>query len=469
MLYLQSIYSIILNSMHKATGRLSRKTSNAVITLSCAGLISFFICFFMPKFWKYGIKGSLTLNTGICSIMLFLIILFGIKGELKSIKWNPFVFFLFFFAGAGVMAISFLHPIGKGYRAWALLMMFGFPCLYYVWNNRGDYNELYKRLSAATVIVGIIFYVYCFIRATNGKLKIVSERITGAFYDANMLSMIGMIMVCCAFYMLLVNRQSKAWFALTALGFGVGTDIVLLGESRLSILIVVGSLFAFSVFYIKCREDYGGKSRSAKLLRTEIILLSLIIFILAGKLMVEVNAKAVDEDAEAQTASVITYVYQDPTTPGESPLDRFSPDGQDLNAYTAGRVNIWKNYAQFLNMTGNDFNKADWAALTGDTVKHAHNNFLEIGFRCGVPVAILHTLLELVAGIICIIFLFGRKYRDPSYLFSIVFMVSYAVESLFDIATLPFERPAPFFFYMAMLPVFMFGSNKVEEGPKHLE
>ena len=48
-------------------------------------------------------------------------------------------------------------------------------------------------------------------------------------------------------------------------------------------------------------------------------------------------------------------------------------------------------------------------------------------------------------------------------------MITYAVQSLFDIATMPFERPAPFYFYMAMIPIFMFGSNtNVEEHkPKH--
>ena len=33
-------------------------------------------------------------------------------------------------------------------------------------------------------------------------------------------------------------------------------------------------------------------------------------------------------------------------------------------------------------------------------------------------------------------------------------MICYAVESMFDIATLPFERHAPFYFYMALIPLF---------------
>lgn len=136
--------------------------------------------------------------------------------------------------------------------------------------------------------------------------------------------------------------------------------------------------------------------------------------------------------------------------------DRFSIEGQDINTFTAGRYEIWKNYAKHLNMIGNDFSKTDWGELTGKTVKHAHNNFLEIGYRCGIPVAVLHLLLELVSGYICIIWLFSPKHKDTSYFFSIVFLITYAIQSAFDIATLPFERPAPYFFYLALVPIFTF-------------
>lgn len=466
--FIQSLYTLILNPAYKITCRIDGKIRNAIVLLTCISLAVYFVLFFTEPLHDYMRRGH-TFNSAICSIVLFILIVFSIKGELKPVKWNKLVFYLFFLAGLGVVIISFLHPIGSGYRAWGLLMMFGFPCIYFVWNNRGDYDVLYKRLAAANVLVGVAFYIYCFIYAANGGQMLEGTRIKCFFYDSNQFSMIGMIMVSCTMYMLLVNRHSKSWFALTALGFGIGIDIVFLGESRLSILVVAGSLLAFTIYYIKCgREFHSEKSRSSRWIRAEILLISLIVFIFAGRAMISINERAISQ-SDARVASVEIVVPSNVAIPEGSALDRFDTEGQDLNSYTAGRYNIWKNYAQFLNMTGNDYSKSDWAALTGNTVKHAHNNFLEIGYRCGVPVAILHTVLELVAGIICLIWLFGRKYKEPAYLFAIVFMITYTVQSLFDIATMPFERPAPFFFYMAMIPIFMFGSNKsVEEHkPKH--
>ena len=465
---LQSLYALILNPVYKITDKIDEKIRNAVVSLSCLGLTFYFVLFFTTYLHYYMRRGH-TFNSLICSFVLFILLVFSIKGELKPVKWNKLVFYLFFLAGLGVVVISFLHPIGSGYRAWGLLMMFGFPCVYYVWNNRGDYDVLYARLSAATIVSGIVLYICTFIAAALGEPIIYENRVKGFFYDANQFSMIGMIMVSCTMYMLLVNRHSKSWFVLTALGFGIGTDIVFLGESRLSILIIAGSLLAFTIYYIKSgKEFHSEKSRSSRWIRAEILLISLIVFIFAGRAMISINERAISQN-EVSLASVEYLVPSTIESAEGSALDRFDTEGKDLNSYTAGRYNIWKNYAQFLNLTGNDYSKSDWAALTGNTVKHAHNNFLEIGYRCGVPVAILHTVLELVAGIICLIWLFGRKYKEPAYLFAIVFMITYAVQSLFDIATMPFERPAPFFFYMTMIPIFMFGSNKSgeEHRPKH--
>ena len=438
-------------------------------------LVAYFIFFFSP-FAKAVFKQSLTMNHLACSLVLLVLIVFSVEDKLEPVKWNKLVFGLFFCAGAGVVVISFLHPIGSGYRAWGLMMMFGFPCLYFVWNNREDYNELYKSLSAATVTVGILYYAYCMKIAFKGMLAVGGGRVNGTFGDANMYSMIGMIMVCSALYMLLVNRGSKAWFLLTLLGFGVGMDITWLGQSRLSILVVLEALFAFSIYYLKIKNDFtASNTRAIRLLRAELLLISFVVFLFVGRMMVSVNNEIIarmsfvsvsstEEMLCFETGQNEIEIALTGTDTDENAIDRFIPDGGDADSYTAGRYSIWKGYAQFLNMTGNDFSKADWRALTGKTVKHAHNNFLEIAYRCGIPVACVHILLELVAGIISIIYLFSKRYRDPAYLFVVLFMVTYAIQSFFDIATIPFERPAPFFFYMAMIPIFAFKRNDKKEG-----
>lgn len=480
---IQKCFSFFLNPVSIILNKVSESFKHLVITACCFALVVYFVLYFTPS---TDIRFRLTYDHLICGAILIILTLFSIEGPLKPVRWNKLVFSAFVLSGFGIILTSFLHPVGSGYRAFGMMLMVGFPCMYYVWNNRADYESLYKRLSAATAAVGMLYFCYCFYRANRGELGIAYGRVTGTFYDSNMFSMIGMIMVCASLYMLLVNRNSKLWFLLAATAMGAGISIVKMGVSRLAILVVLGSMVAFPIYYLKTQSYFTEAAGLViKLIRAELLLVAVIVFVLAGNLMLSLNARAVEASQlppESESAAVETETEQqiEPEQQSETgqqtevvaegetetldPMDRFDTDGMDLNTYTAGRYQIWKGYAQFLNLTGNDFSKADWNALTGDTVKHAHNNFLEIAYRCGVPVACLHIMLELIAGIICLIWLFSPKYKEPYYLFCIVFMICYTVQSLFDIATLPFERPAPFYFYMMMIPVFTFGTEKKEES-----
>ena len=414
----------------------------------------------------------------VCCVILFILIIFSIKGPLKRVKWNPWIFYTFFAAGLGIFVISFLHPIGDGYRAFSFIMMFGFPCLYYVWNNRRDYDTLYKMLASGTSIAVILYYLLFIYLASKGALMIAYGygRVSVTCRDPNMLSMIGMIAVNSAFYMLTVNRNSKAWLALTAVSMGTGCSLTFIGGSRLSTLVIAGSFVIFVIYYIKTSADITeARTKGLRLCRAAIVIAAVATFVLLGNTMLTLNDMVAADNAAQAQISESAEVEEEPVdsqpaevspeqaaqeTETDDVIERIvdSTNATDADSFLSGRLTLWRNYSQFLNMTGNDFSKADWDALNKDCApaKHAHNNFFELAFRCGIPVACIHILLELMAGIICLIWLFGRKYREPFYLFCIISMCCYALESMFDIATLPFERPAPFYFYMAMIPVFTF-------------
>lgn len=486
MYLLQGFYALLLNPIYKITGKIDERVRNAIITLCCIFLTGFFIAYYDAAN-RLGIYLKHTKNSMLCGLVLVILVICSIKAPLKKVEWDRVLFYLFFIAGLGIVAISFLHPIGRGYRPFGMMMMVGFPCMYFVWNNRGDYDVLYKRLSFATCFVGLLFFAYCLKLAANGELLIADGRVCAFFRNANMFSMVGMVMVCASVYMFMVNRKSLIWFIYSVASFAVGWEIVLLGVSRLSILVDAGSVAALVIYGIKTRSAIiTEQGRTATYLRSLAILVVLVLTVTAGSFVLKMNSNAIMEKALAESAATEQQAGDAAAAPAEIPApvevpaddqasatNRFDVSGLDANGYTAGRLRIWQGYAQHLNMLGNNYKKADIHAITGSRAVHAHNNFLELAFRCGIPVACLHILLELYAGIVCIIFLFGKKYREPYYLFTIVFMICYAVESMFDIATLPFERQAPFFFYMALIPLFGRKTNVPEvpdryETPRHM-
>ena len=473
MYILQRVYSLILNPISLVTSKINEMIRNAIILLCCTFIAGFFLAYFdkANKELLYRQHGQ---NNLICGAALLILIIISIKAPLRRVKWDKYIFSLMMLAGLGLVVIGFIHPIGEGYQSFGFMLMFLFPCLYYVWNNRGDYDVLYKSLALATSIVGFYFYFRVIILALSGELSELNFRVKAFLYNANMFSMIGMVMICVSLYMFLVNRGSRSWFILSALSFAIGWDIVRMGVSRLSILVGAGAMLAFAIFWLKTRDTFtSANTLKSQAIRLAVVVLFTLLFFYVGEALLNINTAVVyrqnnevsaeqgDTGSDDAVENSDGEQEEEPEIPEvelenqkESATDRFSTDGKDLNTYTAGRIDIWKRYAAHLNMLGNNLDETDFRELTGCGVRHAHNNFLEYAYRCGIPVAIIHTLFELYAGIICLMFLFSKKYKEPYHLFAVVFMVCYAVESLFDIATVPFERHAPFFFYMLLIPVF---------------
>lgn len=460
----------MLNPVFKVTGKIDERIRNAIISLCCIFLTGFFAAYYEADN-SFGLYLDHTRNNMICGCVLIILVICSIREPLKKVKWNPVLFYLFFLGGFGIVAISFLHPIGSGYRSFGLMMMVGFPCLYYVWNNRGDYDTLYKRLAWATCLVGLLTFAYSVYLAANGKLLFIDGRVNAFFRNQNMFSMTGMVMVCAALYLFIANRNSLPWFLFSTVSFATGWEIVLLGVSRLSILVCAGSIVALIIFGIKThRNIIEEPGHPGIVLKTVIIIATTIAVIAAGSYLF-----IADNGIDANKAAADNSAQEDQAVEDEqlTATDRFDTSGVDMDTYTAGRISIWRGYSQTLNMWGNTFDKEKIHEVTGSYVVHAHNNFLEYAYRCGVPVACIHILLELYAGIICIIFLFDKKYKEPYHLFAIIFMICYALESMLDIATLPFERQAPFFFYMALIAVFGKNTEAVEvpdnyETPRHM-
>ena len=451
---LQNLYLLVLNPIGRITQKIDERIRNAIITL-CGLFFSVFFIAYYDKYERLGLYLNHAHNNAVCWCVLAILIIFSIKTPLKKIKWDPMLFLSFFSAGAGIVFISFFHSVGNGYASHGLAMMFGFPCLYFVWNNRKDYDTLYKRLSGAMSATGLLLYIYCIWLATTGALNSTNGLVCAFFFNSNLFSMVGMAMVCSAVYMFYAYWGNLLPFLYTALTFSTGWSVILLGGSRLSVLIGIGAVFSLLVYSVKTKKtritDSSQLSSYAKVLVVVALMVALTSF---GFRLSKIN-EAVLIERSTDNATELSKGVQNTDYEEKNPtIEKFTMEGQDLNTYTSGRIVLWEKYSAHLNMIGNDISKTNFTTLTGSYVVHAHNNFLEYAYRCGVPVACIHIYLELYSGVICLMLLFNKKYREPYYLFAIVFMFCYAIESLFDIATLPFERHAPFFFYMSLMPVF---------------
>ena len=434
---MQKVYISILNPIYdKAISGISEEKRDSYVRFLFLLLQFYFILFFSKAFKPILFTHGQRMIAA--DVIFVLIALFSMKGPLEIAKWKKRIFIPMIMSALGVIITGLMHPLGSGYLLFGASLLIVYPCFYLVWNNRKDYETLFDIVAETNIRVGNIYFLYTLLIFPEELLRLNGERFRATIGDPNLYSLVGMAMVCSAAYMFYRGRKNKMKIAYCTASAIVGLIVVLLGQSRSGMLVCIGAIFFVYVFILKARIN--GKANAVK--QAAAMLFITIIFsaaISAGTL-----PGYAEESEEAAAEST------EETAVDDNFADRFSVEGKDLNTFTSGRVEIWKNYARHLNMTGNNFNEIDWTEMTNDTVKHAHNNFLEYGYRCGVPVALAFTILELFAGLMSLKYLFSRKWNRECYLFAVISMFMYAVMSLLDIATIPMERYAPFCFYIIL-------------------
>lgn len=445
---LQNAYIAVLNPIYSLTKKLSTRIRKGVIQ---------FLCFCMPMLFILRHASILspylkneTHYQIVGTIILLLLIIFSINAPLHMVPWRKIVLYPMVLSGILIILISCIHTVGSGYRLFGLMLIFLYPCLCFVWNNRKDYEQLFIPLSIAICLVNFIIYAYCFYLASMGNFPALYEnRYAGPLNNPNFLSMIGMMAFCASLYLIYIHAELDFRFVLLTLSIGAGFSLVTLGQSRLSILVCIVNAVVVLFFYLK----YSRKGKKRTIILKLIVLCSIFILTLFTAHFMVLMQHSFDAVAPADTPTSEQAVASEPVAPN-GVLDRFDvDDSADANSFTSGRILIWKSYADHLTLLGNNFCATDWNTMAHDPSHHAHNNFLEMAYRFGVPVGILYILLELFAGIIALQYLFFNRYKNPTLLFPILIMVMFVFESMLEVATLSFERIAPCYYFFALIPI----------------
>ena len=418
---IQNIYISILNRLYSCYAvRMDKKAKEAYMLCIFMALAASFLLIFSNRMSALA-SFTLTLRNIFTGVMLLLVSLFSMEGSLRPVGWRWSIMLPYYLGAMGLVITGTIHPIGDGYFSFGVMMLLVYPCLYIVWNNRGDYEALFDIIAKANEIVGVAAFVLCMISRPAEVFQLISwgVGVHGGYANSNLFSMSGMCLACAAIYMIYRESADAKKRGIHFACLLIGAFIVIIGQSRASFAIIVASTIVSLWYYRKNNSVSSGIMTKKTAL---IIALASVAFVTALILVISANSEG-------------------------GIVSKFSSDGKTLDGYMSGRITLWSSYASHLNLLGNDFDATDWMALTGG-LGHAHNNFLEFGYRCGVPVALTFLLLDLFSGIRALTYLFSRKYSRDCYLFTIIFMGMYALESMVDIATIPMERQAPFFFYI---------------------
>lgn len=110
------------------------------------------------------------------------IIVFSIDRKLSQVKWNFPIAFLWMLFGGMRLITGFVTSIE--YLPLACIWLVGFPVLFFVWNNRKDYEKLFKCCYRGFLYPTTIFFV-----ASVLLVPVTGEAYTGLTTNANSIGM----------------------------------------------------------------------------------------------------------------------------------------------------------------------------------------------------------------------------------------------------------------------------------------
>ena len=457
--YLQELLIRTLNPLYSITNRVDKTVRKTTVwCLYVVGFLYFIVSrspLLRGKFFV-GLLHPVATRHALGMVMLLLIAVLSIDAPLHKVKWRRSVILSQLLMGIGIVAISYIHPIGDGYRLFGFQLILIFPCLYLVWNNRADYYDLIRPIPYSIIISGMLFCAGTLRFALKGRLVMDGVRCAGIMSNANVFSLVGLEMVLCGIYLLTTERTSwwKTVMISSAIGLGIG--VIVLGQMRIAIIAVL-TCSIVTLYY--CLRHLNRKATKKSLLHAVFGLVLVILLAEATTYLDNINQAAIEKKNQVVTEAVEGAAEPAGDTGSgtnenvDMLIDRFkSSDDADLSSYSSGRIRIWRNFANELNWLGHSYDKGDAVALTGvPSLPYAHNIFLEIAYRCGTPVGIISMVYYLICGIICIGFLFRKDdNKQPFLIFPIICTITFALEALLDCAVLPFFQVEALLFYISV-------------------
>ena len=458
---LQHVYRPILNFIYdKITFRLNDRTRKFLLFLC-------FFAIFAVQFAAQYIFKFQGLNRGIrdyfICLMMGIIILVSVDRKLEVVKWNLWTYVPFTITGLLLLIASLDHEMGPAYQAFPLAMLVAFMCLFYVWGNRRDYEVLFDAMAGAYSIFITVLLLLCLIKYPAEYFSYSDQALEYAPFDINPNGVAKIFLVGITASLYLVSRvKLKFLFWWTSLVMGGCGAIVLLTKCRagfvvLFLIVVVGILYI--VLNLK-REKIYRKNIVKKMSFCMILvvcgfgLVCFSLFSISPRLYKAVNSNSSMTQSEIEAANFAEKLADDKAFLRRIEIEKkLEASQQELKAsklykmdgFLAGRITLWNIYYE--NMTW----KGSSELLFYDT-EYAHNQYIELSYKAGIPTGIIYLIFNLIAGILALVMFFKRK--DAVGLLSLSAFIVFFIISMLDTGVLPFERGFIFLYYITLTPLF---------------
>ena len=456
----------ILSPLSRIVERVPRRVLDTAISLSVLGII---LMQFIRNSGLY--SGRYLYQYVIAYLLLGVIILAGLTPELKPVRFSPALTVCWL--GVSVFMVLSGILVRSDALAEAILWLGVFPVLYLVWGVRG------LDCLVSPVIRGVLLSFLIFSVASIFFFPINSVNYGSFFLNRNGTSiyLVG-VFVCVYAYIMSAEKYSPRVFAADLLlGFTAAT--IYYTNCRTGILAAALCFVLSGLLQLWLRRKDWRRVLLCRLLpaiAAVVFLLPSAIYIYHGGYQLKTSIQtamtapppepAPEEPAPVEPVPVEPVPVEPapvepvPVEPPSVVLDamedyngqRFDAAEKTLNAYTAGRAELWRIHLEKVGLLGNSADTVLYKATGEVETRNSHFTIIEFAYQFGALAGLFFPALNILAGLASIRLAVERPSKKYS-LFPFAVAIAYGANSVMETLLSPVLSLLCLLYFLSLTPL----------------
>lgn len=432
----------VLNYIFAITSQLSENTRSKIRT----GL--YFTLFFVGLLYSASILDGvhLLIKCVVGTGLMGLIILFTVNGTIQRVKWNKPIAIMWF--GLGLLQLTSGIFVSREYLPMAMIWLVAFPVLFLVWNNRGDYNTLFKEVAVAGNIC------FLFLAVTSVTLYPMNVIQFGGF--VNNPNGMGQ-WVTFAFPLIVFlhyqekSSQIKKWLYRSELALILLLCFVAKGRTA---ILAVG-LMLFVLLVLRMMSSKNGFVYYARQGGKFLLCVALVwIFCLTVNRIPQAVTNIQPETPTIETESLSDNSEGVMVTNFFNRMLGLDKAGTSLEDYSSGRLGIWMGALKTLNFLGHPSSEHIVTYRNGDVGSNVHNVILQWCYDNGLFAGLMFTIMMFLSLIQLLKRSLHKDNLSDINSYILIVHVGFACTAMFASVNLPFLYLISFLYYLSFAVLF---------------
>lgn len=438
----------ILNPLGSKMAAVPQKCRTVGFYLGGAGL---FFIYFVRGMDFLNIRYFIPFFLG--CLFLGLMLLCTLPKKLHPLRFSPVLSICWF--GAGIMMLQAGLRLNTDVFADAIMFLFVYPLLWMIWGQT-DLSKIFHMLCNLCRWAFVVFFIVSLL-----FFPILKAQYPGMFGNVNCTALFVALVLSCLTIELWQQEKHGIYFWFNLVLIGLASAMMFFTNSRTGELAVICAWLFSGGIYIWLNRRQLKKILLGKFLP---MILSVLIF-LPITLNIFTFVYPVSQSLSETTQKIFfgdDVISTDKPKPETKPTDlggffelmekKEDTDGKTMDAYSTGRISIWKVFAAHTKLFGTEPPHSYYVDINHRNYETAHNTPLEFAIDSGWFCAALYFLFNILAGLKSI--QYALKKRRAAYaLLPLMVTIAFGGCSMLESVSAPYLYMISMYYFFVQTPL----------------